>query len=48
MSFHRNGGVVFFRGGTVLDVNVYNSEILLRQYKSTLYCIFDAIDLGLI
>ena len=46
--FHRNGGAVFFRGGTVLDVVVYNSEKLLRQYKSTLYCIFFAIDLGLI
>ena len=48
MSFRRNGGAVFFRGGTVLDVVVYNSEKLRRQYNITLYCIFFAIDLGLI
>ena len=37
---------LFFRGGTEVYIVVYTSENLPRQYKSTVYCIFVAIDLG--
>ena len=39
---------LFFRGGTEVYIVVYTSENLPRQYKSTVYCIFVAKDLGLI
>ena len=47
-SFAEKVAFLFLRGVTELDVVVYTSEKLLRQYKSTLYVIFVAIDLILI
>jgi hypothetical protein len=36
-SFSEKVALLFFRGGTVLDVVVYISEKMQRYYASTLY-----------